>query len=74
MPDRYSNPENAEEATIAAALASEDAAPIDETVEEVTVPQGSTDAEISADDQNSGTETSGSEEVEPAAEENGEDS
>lgn len=74
VPDRYSNPENAEEATIAAALASEDAAPIDETVEEVTVPQGSTDAETFADDQNSGTETSGSEEVEPAAEENGEDS
>jgi YidC/Oxa1 family membrane protein insertase len=34
VPDRFTNPENAEEATAAAALASEAAAPIDETVEE----------------------------------------
>ena len=34
VPDRFTNPENAEEATAAAALASEDATPIDETVEE----------------------------------------
>ncbi len=38
VPDRYENPEAAEEATIAAALESEGAASIDETVEE-TVPQ-----------------------------------
>ena len=34
VPDRFTNPENAEEATAAAALASEDGASIDETVEE----------------------------------------
>jgi hypothetical protein len=34
VPDRFTNPENAEEATAAAALASEAAAPIDETIEE----------------------------------------
>ena len=34
VPDRYENPEGAEEATLAAALASEGAASIDETVEE----------------------------------------
>ena len=34
VPDRYTNPENAEAATEAAALASEEAAPIDETVDE----------------------------------------
>ena len=37
VPDRFTNPENAEEATAAAALASEDAAPIDDTVEEAVV-------------------------------------
>jgi YidC/Oxa1 family membrane protein insertase len=38
VPDRFTNPESAEEATAAAALASEEAAPIDETViEEETV-------------------------------------
>ena len=35
--DRFTNPESAEEATLAAAAASEDAAPIDESVEEPTV-------------------------------------
>ena len=34
VPDRFTNPDNAEEATAAAALASEDGASIDETVEE----------------------------------------
>ena len=38
VPDRYENPEGAEEATIAAALASEGAESIDETVEETTTP------------------------------------
>ena len=33
----FTNPEHAEEATAAAALASEDAAPIDETVEEAVL-------------------------------------
>ena len=35
--DRFTNPESAEEATLAAAAASEDASPIDESVEEPTV-------------------------------------
>ena len=35
VPDRFTNPENAEEATLAAALASEGAEAIDETMEDV---------------------------------------
>ncbi len=76
VPDRYSNPENAEEATIAAALASEDASSIDETMEETEVTAsetaaaeetvGQADAMLEEDAQKT--------EVEPVAEENGEDS
>ena len=39
VPDRYENPEGAEEATLAAALASEGAESIDETVEETVLPE-----------------------------------
>ena len=50
VPDRFSNPEEAEEAaTLAAALESEDALPIDETVED-DVPQGSRNAVTAEDD------------------------
>ena len=38
VPDRYENPEHAEEATLAAALESEGAASIDESVEEEIIP------------------------------------
>ena len=37
VPDRFSNPENAEAATLAAAAASEDAPSIDEELEDVTM-------------------------------------
>ena len=75
VPDRYSNPENAEEATLAAALASEDADSIDETVEddvmqiEETVPAETGDTVESADAEPEDAEQDA---VEPAAEENGE--
>ena len=69
VPDRFTNPENAEAATEAAALASEDAAPIDETVEEdvlteATSFEGETEAPEAAAEE--GTESG------PEADENGE--
>ncbi len=44
VPDRYSNPEAAEEATLRAALESEDAESIDETVEETPLTEAVTDS------------------------------
>ena len=67
VPDRFSNPEAAEAATLAAALESENAASIDETVEDdVTMP-----AETPAVTEPEQTEAQNTD-VEPAAEENGE--
>jgi YidC/Oxa1 family membrane protein insertase len=67
VPDRFSNPEAAEAATLAAAQESENAASIDETVEDdVTMP-----AEIPAVAEPEQTEAQNTA-VEPAAEENGE--
>ena len=67
VPDRFSNPEGAEAATLAAAQESENAASIDETVEDdVTMPAETmavTEPELT-EEQNTA--------VEPAAEENGE--
>ena len=67
VPDRFSNPEAAEAATLAAAQESENAASIDETVEDdVTLP-----AETMAVTEPEQTEAQNTA-VEPAAEENGE--
>ena len=67
VPDRFSNPEAAEAATLAAAQESENAASIDETVEDdVTMP-----AETPAVTEPEQTEAQNTD-VEPAAEENGE--
>ena len=67
VPDRFSNPEAAEAATLAAAQESENAASIDETVEDdVTMP-----AETMAVTEPEQTEAQNTA-VEPAAEENGE--
>ena len=50
VPDRYSNPETAEEATLKAAEESEDAAAIDETVEDdVLIPEAADTAAETAD-------------------------
>ncbi len=68
VPDRYTNPENAEEATLRAALESEDAASIDDTVEETAAEAESVVAEAST----AFTSEEKSADVEPAAEENGE--
>ncbi|MCR5138376.1 MAG: membrane protein insertase YidC [Oscillospiraceae bacterium] len=62
VPDRYSNPENAEAATLAAAEASENADSIDESVEEELFPAADTVDSAEA------AEVA----VEPVAEENGE--
>ena len=70
VPDRFTNPENAEEATAAAALYSEDAAPIDETVEEdvlISAPAGEEAA--SGEGAESGADEPA---IGPDAEENGE--
>ena len=52
MPDRFSNPEGAEAATLAAAEASENAPAIDDAVEEVSAAveeiQAAADEEVSA--------------------------
>ncbi len=75
MPDRFSNPEAAEAATLAAAQESENAASIDETVEddvmqiEETIPAEPGDTVESADAEPEDAEQDA---VEPAAEENGE--
>ena len=61
VPDRYSNPENAEAATLAAAEASENAESIDDTVEDDVL---LTETAVETEDV--------TESVEPAAEENGE--
>ena len=56
MPDRYSNPEDAEEATLKAAQESEDAESIDESVEDdVLIPEAA--AETEADTSAAETET-----------------
>ena len=71
MPDRYENPENAEEATLAAALASENADAIDDTVEE-ELPVSETAEEVPAFE---ATEDVSEDTPEtPAANENGENS
>ena len=49
VPDRYSNPEAAEEATLKAALASEDESPIDETAEDDVPVLGTAETEINAE-------------------------
>ncbi len=67
VPDRFTNPENAEAATEAAALASEDAAPIDETVEEITEA-----AENAAEAAAEAVEETAEEIAAPEADENGE--
>ena len=55
VPDRYSNPETAEEATLKAAEESEDAAAIDETVEDdVLIPEA---ADTAAETEDTETET-----------------
>ena len=72
VPDRFTNPENAEEATAAAALASEDAAPIDETVEEAVL-EVSEDVEEALGAAEEAAEAVYSEEAAvPEAEKNGE--
>ena len=71
VPDRYENPENAEEATLAAALASENADAIDDTVEE-ELPVSETAEEVPAFE---ATEDVSEDTPEtPAANENGENS
>mgnify|MGYP002626306843 CR=1 FL=1 len=82
VPDRFTNPETAEAATIAAALESEDAASIDETVEddviltEVPGKEAETDAEAAKAEETAAPDTkpeaSQDNSVAPAAEENGE--
>ena len=72
VPDRFTNPENAEEATAAAALASEDAAPIDETVEEAVL-EVSEDVDEALEAAEEAAEAVYSEEAAaPEAEKNGE--
>ena len=75
VPDRYTNPETAEEATLAAALASEDDSPIDETViEENPVSEASELSDAIEAEAGESAENGQNADVEPAAEENGEDS
>ena len=58
VPDRYSNPETAEEATLKAAEESEDAAAIDETVEDdVLIPEAAADTAAETADTETETET-----------------
>ena len=58
VPDRYSNPETAEEATLKAAQESEDAEAIDETVEDdVLIPEAAADTEAETADTETETET-----------------
>ena len=77
VPDRFTNPETAEAATIAAARESEDAASIDETVEDdviltdTSVTEAETDAEETAETDAELTESQ-DDSVAPVAEENGE--
>ena len=75
VPDRYTNPETAEEATLAAALASEDDSPIDETViEENPMSEASELSDAIEAEAGESAENGQNADVEPAAEENGEDS
>ena len=58
VPDRYSNPETAEEATLKAAQESEDAEAIDETVEDdVLIPEAAAETEAETADTETETET-----------------
>ena len=58
VPDRYSNPETAEEATLKAAQESEDAEAIDETVEDdVLIPEAAAGTEAETADTETETET-----------------
>ncbi|MER2150435.1 MAG: YidC/Oxa1 family membrane protein insertase [Candidatus Limivicinus sp.] len=58
VPDRYSNPETAEEATLKAAEESEDAAAIDDTVEDdVLIPEAAVDTAAETADTETETET-----------------
>ena len=58
VPDRYSNPETAEEATLKAAEESEDAAAIDDTVEDdVLIPEAAADTAAETADTETETET-----------------
>ena len=69
VPDRYSNPEAAAEATLAAALESEDAASIDETVEDDAALVQATEPAVAEAEETGAPETEAA--VEPAADENG---
>ena len=69
VPDRYSNPEAAAEATLAAALESEDAASIDETVEDDVVAVEAAEPAVAEAEETGAPETEAA--VEPAADENG---
>ena len=68
VPDRYSNPEAAAEATLAAALESEDAASIDETVEDDAALVQAAEPAVAEAEETGAPETEAA--VEPAADEN----
>ena len=75
VPDRYSNPENAEAATLAAAEASENAESIDESVEEEVLSPATESVEVGGEAAPEVSEESSEDhdaDVEPVAEENGE--
>ena len=75
VPDRYSNPENAEAATLAAAEASENAESIDESVEEEILTPATESVEVGGEAAPEVSEESSEDhdaDVEPVAEENGE--
>ena len=75
VPDRYSNPENAEAATLAAAEASENAESIDESVEEEILTPATESVEVGGEAAPEVSEESSEghdADVEPVAEENGE--
>ena len=75
VPDRYSNPENAEAATLAAAEASENAESIDESVEEEVLLPATESVEVGGEAAPEVSEESSEDhdaDVEPVAEENGE--
>ena len=75
VPDRYSNPENAEAATLAAAEASENAESIDESVEEEILTPATESVEVGGEAAPEVIEESSEDhdaDVEPVAEENGE--
>ena len=63
VPDRYSNPENAEAATLAAAAASEDAPAIDEELEEAVVETAAAEEALSAEEAPAAEETPVAEEA-----------